>query len=301
MSLGNKTFKNNTTGELVKVIDSFENIAILENKQKADVSQLLNPELYTEQIDPKNFFNNQGAYNNLAEKIKSIPADKIRDDDGGEVMINVDGNNSFGGAKPAMNESAIIMTTEEDERAELAKKYGVTTPQNDVTKQNQAFAKLLGEEEVQTVEVNRDVTRVEQRVSQPTQKVEDPIITMFKNVKRIKEFSISFEIKNKIPRTDFIEMMEDSYNTSIIDFLATEFTDNILKNPHLIEDMIKQKIKEVVYGVEVGVKDVNSQITDSVTQVEKHEPQEPVLTKDIKTPKKPTTTRKPRAKKELSK
>ena len=301
MSLGNKTFKNNTTGELVKVIDSFENIAILENKQKADVSQLLNPELYTEQIDPKNFFNNQGAYNNLAEKIKSIPADKIRDDDGGEVMINVDGNNSFGGAKPAMNESAIIMTTEEDERAELAKKYGVTTPQNDVAKQNQAFAKLLGEEEVQIVEVNRDVPRVEQKVYQPTQKVEDPIITMFKNVKRIKEFSISLEIKNKIPRTDFIEMMEDSYNTSIIDFLATEFTDNILKNPHLIEDMIKQKIKEIVYGIEVGVKDVNSQITDSVTQVEKHESlsieKEPVLTKDL--PKK-TTTRKTRAKKEVS-
>ena len=310
MSLGNKTFKNNITGELVKVIDSFENIAILENKQKADVSQLLNPELYTEQIDPTNFFNNQGAYNNLAEKIKSIPADKIRDDVGGEVMINVDGNNSFGGAKPAMNESAIIMTTEEDERAELARKYGVTTPQNDVDKQNQAFAKLLGEEEeVQSVEVNRNQPRVEQRITQPTQKVEDPIITMFKNVKRIKEFSISLEIKNKIPRPDFIEMMEDSYNTSIIDFLAAEFTDNIIKNPHLIEDMIKQKIKEVVYGVESVVKEVNSQITDSVTQlhnekVEKREPltweKEPVLSKDLPK-KKTTTTRQPRAKKEVSK
>ena len=313
MSLGNKTFKNNITGELVKVIDSFENIAILENKQKADVSQLMNPELYTEQIDPANFFNNQGAYNNLAEKIKSIPADKIRDDEGGEVMINVDGNNSFGSARPSMDESAIIMTTEEDERAELARKYGVTTPQNDVAKQNQAFAKLLGEEEVQTIEVNRGQPRVEQRPTQPTQKVEDPIITMFKNVKRIKEFSISLEIKNKIPRPDFIEMMEDSYNTSIIDFLAAEFTDNILKNPHLIEDMIKQKIKEVVYGVEVGIKDVNPQITDAVTQlhnekVEKKEPltleKEPVLTKDLPkkiTPKKPTTTRQPRAKKEVSK
>jgi hypothetical protein len=300
MSLGNKTFKNNITGELVKVIDSFENIAILENKQKADVSQLMNPDLYTEQIDPANFFNNQGAYNNLAEKIKSIPVDKIRDDAGGEVMINVDGNNNF--SNPSMNESAILMTTEEDERAELARKYGVTSPQNDVNKQSKAFAKLLGEEEeVQTVEVNRE----EPRMSQPTQKVEDPIITMFKNVKRIKEFSISLEIKNKIPRPDFIEMMEDSYNTSIIDFLAAEFTDNILRNPHLIEDMIKQKIKEVVYGVEVGVKDVNSQITDSVTQVEKHESltleKEPVLTKDLVTPKKPNTTRRPRAKKEVSK
>jgi hypothetical protein len=306
MSLSNKTFKNNATGEIVKVIDSFENIAILENKGKADVAQLLNPDLYTEQIDVSSFFNTQGAYNNLAEKIKNIPADKIRDDVGGEVMVNVDGSNQF---RPQTNESAIIQVTEEDERAELARKYGVTTPQNDVAKQNQAFAKLLGEEEeVQTIEVNRDVPatpmmRAEQRVSQPTQKVEDPIITMFKNVKRSKDFSISLEIKNKIPRPDFIEMMEDSYNTSIIDFLAAEFTDNLLRNPQIIEDMIKQKIKEVVYGVEV--KDVNSQITDAVTQVEKHEPlsieKEPALTKDLETPKKPTTTRKPRAKKETTK
>jgi len=307
MSLSNKTFKNNATGEIIKVIDSFENIAILENKGKADVAQLLNPDLYTEQIDVSNFFNNQGAYNSLAEKIKTIPADKIRDDIGGEVMINVDGNSSFS-AKPDMSESAIIMTTEEDERAELARKYGVVTPQNDLAKQSEAFNKLLNPEaeEVQTVEVNREQTRVETQrpIQQPVQMMEDPIITMFKNVKRSKDFSISLEIKNKIPRPDFIEMMEDSYNTSIIEFLAAEFTDNLLRNPHIIEDMIKQKIKEVVYGAEI--KDVNSQITDSVTQlhnekVEKPSEKEPVLTKDVETPKKPTTTRKPRAKKETSK
>lgn len=306
MSLSNKTFKNNATGEVVKVIDSFENIAVLENKGKAEVAQLLNPDLYTEQIDVSNFFNNQGAYNSLAEKIKTIPADQIKDE-GGEVMVNVDGNTSF--TKPAMDESAIVMMTEEDERAELARKYGVVSPnQNDVDKQNDAFNKILNPEsqEVQKVEVNRNPQPVQQ-VSQPTyqQQVEDPIITMFKNVKRSKDFSISLEIKNKIPRPDFIEMMEDSYNTSIIDFLAAEFTDNLLRNPQIIEDMIRQKIKEVVYGAEV--KDVNSQITDSVTQlhnekVEKHEPltweKEPVLSKDL--PKK-TTTRKPRVKKEISK
>ena len=307
MSLSNKTFKNNATGEIVKVIDSFENIAVLENKGKADVAQLLNPDLYTEQIDVSSFFNTQGAYNNLAEKIKNIPADKIRDDVGGEVMVNVDGNNQF---RPQTNESAIIQVTEEDERAELARKYGVTNPQNDLAKQSEAFNKLLNpeSEEVQQVQVNRNP--VQQPVSQPSyqqpvQVVEDPIITMFKNVKRSKDFSISLEIKNKIPRPDFIEMMEDSYNTSIIDFLAAEFTDNLLRNPQIIEDMIKQKIKEVVYGAEV--KDVNSQITDSVTQLhnekaEKHEPltweKEPVLSKDL--PKK-TTTRKPRAKKEIAK
>jgi hypothetical protein len=308
MSLSNKTFKNNATGEIVKVIDSFENIAVLENKGKAEVAHLLNPDLYTEQIDVSNFFNTQGAYNSLADKIKNIPADKIRDDVGGEVMVNVDGNNQF---RPQTNESAIIQVTEEDERAELARKYGVTNPKAELAKQSEAFNKLLNpeSEEVQQVQVNKNP--VQQPVSQPSyqqpvQVVEDPIITMFKNVKRSKDFSISLEIKNKIPRLDFIEMMEDSYNTSIIDFLAAEFTDNLLRNPQIIEDMIKQKIKEVVYGAEV--KDVNSQITDSVTQLhnekaEKHEPltweKEPVLSKDL--PKKTTTTRKPRAKKETAK
>ena len=312
MSLSNKTFKNNATGEVVRVIDSFENIAVLENKGKAEVSKLLNPDLYTEQIDVSSFFNTQGAYNNLAEKIKNIPADKIRDD-GGEVIINVDGNSSFS-TKPSMNESAIIITTEEDERAELARKYGATNTKNDLAKQNEAFNKLLNpDSEDQKFEVNRNPVQqpVSQTYQQPVQKmVEDPIITMFKNVKRSKEFSISLDISNKIPRPDFIEMMEDSYNTSIIDFLASEFTDNLLKNPQVIEDMIKQKIKELVYGDEVVVKDVNPQITDSVTQlhnekVEKHETlsleKEPVLSKDIETPNKTTTTRKPRAKKEIAK
>jgi hypothetical protein len=304
MSLSNKTFKNNATGEIIKVIDSFENIAILENKGKADVAQLLNPDLYTEQIDVSSFFNTQGAYNNLAEKIKNIPVDKIRDDVGGEVMVNVDGSSQF---RPQTNESAIIQVSEEDERAELARKYGAVNPQNDAAKQSEAFNKLLNpeSEEVQQVEVNRNPQPTQQPISQPVyqqsvQVQEDPIITMFKNVKRSKDFSISLEIKNKIPRPDFIEMMEDSYNTSIIDFLASEFTDNLLRNPQMIEDMIKQKIKEVVYGAEI--KEVNSQITDSVTQLHNEKPEVKEIKEEVKETEKPkTTTRRPRAKKETSK
>ncbi len=300
MNLANKTFRDNKTGEIIKVIDSFENIAILENKQKMDVKRLMNTEYYTEQIDPSSFFNNQNAYNSLAEKIKSIPVDKIKDDPtSGEVQINIDGMKLPGTISPATNESAIIVTTEEDEMAELARKYGVTNPSNDIQRQNEAFAKLLTEDEVevQPVQVNREPVQsvITQEVKREVPKVEDPIITMFKNVKRNKDFSITLEINNKIPRPDFIEMMEDSYNTSIIDFLASEFTQNLLSNPEVIENMIKDKIKELVYGpVETPV---NPQITDSVTQLhnEKHDP---VLSKDL--PKK-TTTRKPRAKKETSK
>ena len=113
MSLANKSFKNNLTGEVVTVIDSFENIAILENKQKLNVNQLMNPALYTEEIDPMSFFNNQGAYNILAEKIKSIPQDQIGDDNG---EINVAGVNRIDVPRGVeQEESLITMSSEEDE------------------------------------------------------------------------------------------------------------------------------------------------------------------------------------------
>lgn len=308
MSIANKTFKNNRTGETVKVIDSFENIAILENKQKIDVRTLMDSNQYTEQIDPNQFFNNQGAYNSLAEKIKTLPTHMMQDEDEVVTVTPKNFNDEFG---PVSNESAIVMTSEEDERAELARKYGVSTDNNSLQKQNQAFAQILGDdadelpqlqttkpqEEVQRFEVNReDISKpIRNEVAQEV-KLEDPIITMFKRTKRNVEFKISVEITDKIPRLDFIEMMEDSYEISMIDFLADEFTNKILQDPSVIRNSIKDKIKHLVYGGEVKI---NEQITDAVTQVEKHEPlsieKEPVLTKDL--PKKPTT-RKPRVKKQ---
>jgi hypothetical protein len=319
MSFANRTFRDNKTGEVVKVIDSFENIAILENKSKVSTDFLINPELYTEQIDPLNFFNNQGAYNILADKIKNIPSDFIKDEPGSSGLdisskINVDG------IQPAMNESAVVMMSEDDEKAELARKYGVNpNPIEATSRQNEAFAKLLGddaddlpvvnrmpdlipnEEPVQRIEVNRDPQPIQPVIQQPVE-VEDPIITMFKNVKKSVDFKFNVEVSNKIPRLDFIEMMEDSYETSIIEFLANEFTNNILSNPDIIKDSIKERIKQLVYGFEsneISKEIINPQITDAVTQIEKHEPlsieKEPVLTKEIS---KKTTTRKPRAKKE---
>lgn len=308
MSLANKSFKNNLTGEVVTVIDSFENIAILENKQKLNVTALMNPALYTEEIDPMSFFNNQGAYNILAEKIKNIPQDQIGDDNG---EMNVAGVNRIDIPRGVdQEESLITMSSEEDEKAALAAKYGIINPPvESLQRQNEAFAKILGEESeselpkvpqyqqpvqevVQRVEVNREEKG---EYIQPVQRieVEDPIVKMFKGVKRVVDFNISLDIKNKIPRLDFIEMMEDSYETSIIDFLAEEFTNDLLKNPDVIKDMIKSRIKYYIYGEEatISIVPVNDQITDSVTQ----KPTPPAKVT------KPRTPRAPRVKKEVIK
>jgi hypothetical protein len=320
MNLANKSFKNNLTGEVFTVIDSFEDIAILEGNQKAKVSNLLNTSLYTEEIDPKSFFNNQGAYNILAEKIKSIPQELINDSESGEISVNLDGNSitPTTNSLTSTDESAIIVSSVEDERAELARKYGITSPPvEQLNKQNEAFARILGEgsenELPQVQQYNEPegpVTRVEasrdtvnREYIQPI-KQEDPIVKMFKGVKRIIDFKVSLDINNKIPRLDFIEMMEDSYETSIIDFLADEFTNNLLNNPEVIKDMIKSKINILVYGEDKSV--INDQITDSVTQVNTQ------ITDSVTIKKKPTPKpqviregekpkRTPRAKKEVVK
>lgn len=342
MNLAKRKFKNNLTGEVVEVLDSFEDIAVLENMTRVSVKQLTNTSLFTEVastsvpnsprlnedvIDPTSFFSSQNAYNALAEKIKNIPTDKLPQDDPINEVVSVSADRDFG---PVSNESAVMMVSEEDEKAALAAKYGIVNPPvESIQRQNDAFARILGdesqnelpqvpqyqqpvqEEPVTRVEVNRDEAPAfnnedakqnwnnDQFKVQPV--VEDPIIRMFKGVKRNVDFNISLDIINKIPRLDFIEMMEDSYETSIIDFLADEFTNNLLENPKVIRDMIKNKIHTMVYGE--AVKEVNSQITDSVTAFPTavNDQITDSVTQTKPEPKKPRAPRKPRAKKEVAK
>ena len=269
MNLNNKIFKDNRTGEVLKVIDSFENIAILENKTKIDARRLMDPNHFTEQVDPTSFFNNQNAYDSLFEKIKTIPSENIPDENG-EVRPNISIDNTY---RPDDDDSAVIYGSIDDEREELARKYGVNLDNNQsIIKQNEAFAKILEDSDeldelptvpapkqvindeppVQRVEIDRDngTVIVNGQDTEPvySKPKEDPIYTMFRGVKRSVEFSIDLKLENKIPRLDFIEMMEDSYEKSIIDFLADEFMRELLKDPKALKESIKSKIKDMVYG-----------------------------------------------------
>ena len=319
--MNGKKFRDNRTGEVVKVIDAFENIAILENKQKIDVRRLTDTNYFTEEIDPASFFNNQGAYNNLAEKIKNIPTNNIVDEgepinksNGQEVNYN---DNSYN--RPVDDDSAIIMSTIDDEREELARKYGVSLDNTQaVVKQNEAFAQILGEEgvdelpvvsqtpvyrtdeQVQKVEVERDGEG--EVLQRPVARQEDPIHIMFRNAKKVVEFDLDLKLINKIPRLDFIEMMEDSYERSIIDFLASEITNDLLKDPQNLKFQISEKIKEMVYNRKPVRKPVAKKPVAKKPVAKKPVAKKPAtnLKEDLKTitetEKKPV--RKPRIKKE---
>ena len=256
MNLKNKSFKDIKTGEIVRVVDSYNNVAITESKEKIDVRRLMDTNHYAEYIDPNSFFNDSGTYNIFAEQIKNVDLSKVPDD--GTFRDPVTQVQAYSGLTPATNESAVIMSDPEYEVEELMRKYGATSVDSSALKrQNDAFSKLLAEdnEEVETKPnqvqqkvqptVNRDVYR---EPDQPIRiEVEDPIITMFKNVKKNVNFSINIKVEGKIPRLDFIEMMEDSYETSIIEFLAEDFTNKLLSNPSAIRNQIIEEIKSKVY------------------------------------------------------
>ena len=282
-----KKFTDLRNGRVVEVTDRFEDIVILDGSKKIKVNQLLNTDHFDEFIDPKNFFRNESLLNNFAQKIKQIPDDvlkNIKDESLVTENYNQSDNSKIKKVKmkdpmqPILDEPAVLPADPEMERLELMKKYGITQdPILDAQKQLEKFKSLLQdpEEEVETFEVDRDDEYSEEefgeeefgeeelekeepvdeeikrksikQVEKKVEKVDDPIIGMFKNVKRNRDFKVTIDYQNMIPRPDFIEMMEDSYNTSIIEFLADEFTNQILENPNLIKDKIIEEIKKIVY------------------------------------------------------
>jgi 3-methyladenine DNA glycosylase Tag len=85
-------------------------------------------------------------------------------------------------------------------------------------------------------------------------------------------------------------MMEDSYEISIIDFLAEEFTQNLLKDPNLIRNKIKSEIKRLLESNSKNVTPKEVSNTESATEiVNKKVEKRPRSTRNSKKQEKITT------------
>lgn len=246
MSLLNKTFKDNITGQTVKVSDINEGIVTLNNGEKVVTSRMMDSSYYEEVVDPASFFSQESnsLMGSIMDKVKNIKTDHMIDDN--TITNSMSSVND--GFTPSTNESAVIQVSEEDEKEALMRKYNIQEPPKTTS-----VDELLGNNTTSTATFDNSgytsqPNPVQQSQPQPVQQiqVEDPIISMFKNVKRNVDFKVDFTIDDKIPRIDFIEMMEDSYNTSIIEYLADEFTNKLLNDPSVIKNMIKEKIESLV-------------------------------------------------------
>jgi len=92
----------------------------------------------------------------------------------------------------------------------------------------------------------RQVDPVIENKYHPQNNFVDPIISMFQKTKRNTEFKVTVDLVKKIPRLDTIEMLEDSYEVSIIDYLAEEFTEQLLSNPSIIRNKIAQELRDML-------------------------------------------------------
>jgi hypothetical protein len=249
-----KKFVDLSSGQILEVIDQFEDIAIMNNRSKVKVGNLLDKNLYEEYIDPNQFFRNDNLVNVFTEKIKQLPLD----DNYRRKLEDVEDQANF---RPNFSESAVLPYDPEEEKRELLEKarkmYG--NGQSNANHQFERLSEFIEEDDQlkYTPPINKtseseinSINEQQKTLFENNIQPMDPILSMFKNVKRNTDFNISFSITNKIPRLDFIEMMEDSYNTSIIEFLAEEFTNEILINPDVIKSKIIEEIKNMVYGEE---------------------------------------------------
>jgi len=258
----NKKFTDLINGKIVQVTDQFEDIVILDNKTKIKVNKLLDNNLYDEYIDPRNFFRNEGLVSAFTEKIRQIPIDNISNEKERYDPKNPPVLKNYGDPmRPSFDEPAVLPYDPEEERRELMAKAQsmFNGGGNAVQKQMESLKSIIREDTDDDFDYNEErIIENPQVSSRPVENRNenymnnnnnsiDPIVQMFRNAKRNTDFKINFSISNKIPRLDFIEMMEDSYNTSIIDFLAEEFTNELLLNPEVIKNKIKDQISSMVY------------------------------------------------------
>jgi hypothetical protein len=260
-----KKFQDLITGKIIAVTDQFEDVAILDSKQRINIKKLLDNSLYEEYIDPESFLNGPSLMA-LADKIRSIP---------NEVLDQIKSDETH-----QTNESLIIPYDEEEERMRLMEKARSMTSAQSMQSQIDKFSHLMDQDEIiPVVEQRQPQVQQQSRVvdsyteppfevpkttqpystennhhleGQQTQVVlnDDPIHKMFKNIKRKNNFTFTLTIEDKIPRPDFIEMMEDSYEVSLIDYLAQEFTDKLLSDSNWIKEKIKQEINSLVFPEE---------------------------------------------------
>jgi hypothetical protein len=296
MSYVNKTFTSNLDGSTVRITEQIDSeVVALDNGQRVSLKRLNDASYYTENIDPSSFFNRDATvYNSFIDRIKSIPDSHIRDTNESKTSVvetgvytntpvNPYGDQFYGNKE----EVPVYHEDPEEEKRQLLSKYSGNTNATAVMSQAEKLKDLLddeaqvripspvataqddapvtrvfiGEEEVEnTVQSNSNVTtttttRVETQTQQ-TQQTQNPQTQMFKGIKRNTDFKVKLELDNKIPRPDFISMWEDSYEASIIEFLADEFTNALLSNPQYIKDQIITQLRKSVYGEEKKVEKV---------------------------------------------
>lgn len=110
---------------------------------------------------------------------------------------------------------------------------------------------------------------------------------LLKQMKRSKKIKLVLNIDESIPKPDFIKMMDENFDSGVIDYLVTDIVSKLLKTPQLIEKQVRETLEEIVYGKKKVVKTPRQKRTiKSDAASKKNVVKKPVVRK--KTTRKPT-------------
>src|SRR5574344_389283 len=256
INLKGKRYKSVATGEIFAVETNSDDIVYMKN----DNDVIIN-------ITPNDLFNTE-IFSAIDDYGYSVNKDEIMDEKSPIFETN---QPSF--QAPSLNEDSKIdaeaflknniMTTN---LASQLKSVVEHIDPNTIRDDTRASL-TINDEDDDSIVINVD-NNIENSVTS-TSNINDnvknnPIVDMFKSVKRTVDFSVELHISNKIPQPSFIKMWEENYNDSIIDYLTNNISQDLLNNPQQVKEIVKDGIMKVVYG-----KNYNKQPTDDIATKKK--------------------------------
>lgn len=209
-----------------------------------------------DKIDLNSFFSKRNeSYEKLINTIKSIEPNSIIDENNNVIPTNVE-------FKVPNDENVFIEVDDNFELNELRRKY---ISYNNLT--NNLTNNIVNVNDENTQNINNENIIIDKNKSSNmiiNSSDNDPMINIFKNTKKTVDFCVDIKFEDKIPRIDFIEMMEESYNTSIIDFLAEQFSEKLLEDRENIKNIFKDSIHNMIAENNAKISNAKNDAKDSV-------------------------------------
>jgi len=267
-----KTFMN-SKGDIVRVSKIDGNYVILEDGERVSINKMLDNNSFQEINESSNinYNNNDDAfaimnrsndslYNSIASQLNSA----LRN-----TNTNMMSDNSAGASVKVLdnvverhrstNNDILIDNADnniQDLRTRMVEDQRKMNEK--LNKQNQQFSKWLDDESnsddvrdssVKMYDENDRLTdSITSNITQKPEFKEDPAHAMFRSLKKSVPIEIDITISEMLPKREFIQMWEESYEVSIINFLADEFVRKYASNPLLMKGIIVERIKEYAYG-----------------------------------------------------
>lgn len=212
---------------------------------------------YEEYLDPATFFNTGSkTLLDMANKIKNHDG-PMNESTNSQTNVNMTGVYQ----KPHLGEGDKVVPTvqkfdpNQNQSSVQSAQYVFQTPVNDNVHNTQQ----------NIPQPNHNNTQFNQPQYQQTQPIQaDPQEALFKKLKRNTKAVFDLKVEEMIPTSDFIRMMNDNFETSIIDFLSRQTVEKLLNDPDKLRKQIKAQLETTIYGAPIEEEEEEEEIIEPI-------------------------------------